>query len=64
MKLRDDGSYVFHCLRHTFATWHLAQGTPPLELMAMLGHKNLSTTLEYAHATSEGQRAAQDKLEY
>ena len=49
---------------NSFATWHLAQGTPPLELMAMLGHKNLSTTLEYAHATSEGQRAAQDKLEY
>jgi integrase len=64
MGFPDNGQYVFHCLRHSFATWHLANGTPPIELMSMLGHKNLTTTLLYAKATAAGQRKAQDDLQF
>ena len=55
---------LLHSLRHSFATWHLANGTPPIELMSMLGHKNLTTTLLYAKATAAGQRKAQDDLQF
>ena len=64
MNFPDNGQYVFHCLRHSFATWHLANGTPPIELMSMLGHSNLTTTLLYAKATAAGQRKAQDDLQF
>ena len=64
MGFPDTGQYVFHCLRHSFATWHLANGTPPIELMSMLGHSNLTTTLLYAKATAAGQRKAQDDLKF
>ncbi len=41
---------TFHSLRHTFATWQLAAGTPLQEVSAMLGHSNEAITLRvYAH---------------
>jgi len=64
MNFIEDGSYVFHCLRHSFATWHLAQGTPPIDLMSMLGHANLETTLEYAKATEEGKKKSMNRMEF
>jgi integrase len=46
-----DENYVFHTLRHSFATWHAEAGTPIRTLMALMGHKRIETTLRYAKAT-------------
>ena len=37
-----------HALRHSFATFHLSEGSKLEEIKSMLGHKNLNTTLIYA----------------
>jgi hypothetical protein len=38
-----------HALRHSFATQHLAAGTPLENIKTMLGHTSYNTTLVYAH---------------
>lgn len=50
--------YVFHCLRHSFATWHAEAGTPIRTLMALMGHKRIETTLRYAKATDSALKTA------
>lgn len=42
-----------HALRHTFATQHIANGTPLENIKTMLGHKKYDTTLIYAHIPEE-----------
>lgn len=49
---------VFHSLRHSFGTWHAEKGTPIRTIMALMGHKNISTTLRYAKATDQSLFAA------
>lgn len=44
-------SRTVHSFRHSFATHHLQQGTNPIYLQKLLGHKNLSTTEIYVHTT-------------
>ena len=41
--------YTFHSLRHSFATYYLANGGSLLTLQSMLGHNNLNTTTIYLH---------------
>ena len=50
--------YVFHCLRHSFATWHCEVGTPIRILMDLMGHKRLETTLRYGKATDKARESA------
>lgn len=38
-----------HCLRHTFATNHVANNTPLENIKEMLGHERYDTTLIYTH---------------
>lgn len=45
----------FHDLRHTFASHAAMRGVPIPVLQKWLGHKNLSTTMGYAHLTPEYQ---------
>ena len=55
-RVRDVGiepQYVFHCLRHSFATWHVESGTPIRVLMDLMGHKKIETTLRYGKATDK-----------
>jgi integrase/recombinase XerD len=42
-----------HALRHTFATQHIAYGTPLENIKTLLGHKKYDTTLIYAHIPEE-----------
>lgn len=40
----------FHDLRHTLATFLLAEGTPPRVVMELLGHSQIGATMNtYAH---------------
>lgn len=50
-RLPDD--LVFHSLRHSFGTWHAEAGTPIRTLMALMGHKEIKTTLRYAKVTDQ-----------
>ena len=42
-----------HALRHSFATQHIASGTPLENIKTMLGHGSYNTTLIYAHIPQE-----------
>ena len=44
-----DNNITFHSLRHSFATYYLANGGSLLTLQSMLGHTNLNTTTIYLH---------------
>ena len=48
-KYNIDTGITFHSLRHSFATYFLANGGSLLALKSMLGHRNLNTTLVYLH---------------
>ena len=49
--LPKDEQYVFHTLRHSYATWLAEAGVPIRSIMALCGHKRIETTLRYAKAT-------------
>ena len=42
-----------HCLRHSFGTNHISNGTPLENIKTMLGHKKYDTTLIYAQIPEE-----------
>jgi integrase len=53
----------FHCLRHTFATRSLEKGIPAKTVSEILGHANISTTLDlYSHVSLDLKRESIDKL--
>jgi len=49
--------YVWHSLRHSFGTW-LGEATHPRQIMALMGHKNIETSLRYVKATDSATRSA------
>ena len=49
---------TFHTFRHTFATLQLLGNTNLKTLSEMLGHKNLETTMVYAHVIDSTKRSA------
>lgn len=54
----------FHDLRHTFATLFLSNGTHPKIVQEMLGHTNISMTMDtYSHVLPNMQGEAVDKVE-
>ena len=53
------GDVRIHDLRHTYASVAMKDGIDPFTLKEILGHKNLTTTLRYAHLADDAvQRAA------
>jgi len=52
-----------HQLRHTFATNHLAKGTPPEIIQAWMGHSRYETTAIYLHVMPQDRRAAMDRFD-
>ena len=49
---------TFHSFRHTFATLQLLGNTNLKTLSELLGHKNLETTMVYAHVIDATKRSA------
>ena len=52
-----EGHLRFHDLRHTFASWALAEGGDLKLVQEALGHKHITTTARYAHLLT-GRREA------
>ena len=57
-QIGKESHYVFHSLRHSFATWNIEAGTPLRVLMDMMGHKLYKTTLRYAKTTDKARDEA------
>ena len=53
--------YVWHCLRHSYATW-MGEIAHPRQIMDLMGHANIDTTLRYCKATDSAKKEAMDKL--
>ena len=52
-----------HSLRHTNASLLIANGTDVATVSSLLGHAQVSTTLDiYTHAFDKNKKAASDKL--
>jgi integrase len=49
--------HVWHTLRHSFGTW-VGEVAHPRQLMALMGHKQIDTTLRYCKATDSALRTA------
>lgn len=59
-----DENITFHTLRHTFATRSLELGMDILVLSKIMGHADVSTTLnKYGHVLPNHKRESMDKLE-
>ena len=57
-------TFSVHVLRHTFATRCIENGVKPKTLQKILGHSNLSTTMDtYVHITETEKRREIDKVE-
>lgn len=56
-----DPAMTFHSLRHTFASWMVQAGLPITDLQRLMGHKNVATTMVYAHASDESVRRHMDE---
>lgn len=51
--------FHFHMLRHTYTTNLLTKGAPPKDVQELLGHADLTTTMNiYAHSTPEAKRTS------
>ena len=57
-----DEGYVFHVLRHSFATWHVEAQTPFITLKNLMGHKRIETTLRYAKVTNKAALSAMSNI--
>ena len=53
--IADD--HVWHSLRHSFGTW-LGEVCHPKQIQALMGHKNIETTLRYVKPTDDALRTA------
>ncbi len=58
-KLPGFENFHFHVLRHTYTSNLLANGAKPKDVQELLGHSDISTTMNiYAHATRESKKTA------
>jgi len=44
---------VFHTTRHSFASWYVMRGGDLYRLKELLGHRDIKTTMIYAHLSPE-----------
>jgi integrase len=56
-------NFRFHDLRHTWASWHVMNGTGLQELMELGGWKSYEMVLRYAHLAPEHLSTAAARIE-
>jgi len=52
----------FHTLRHTFASWHIEEGTDPYVVKELLGHSSFKMTERYVHLGENTLKAAVNRM--
>ena len=58
-KVSELEGFHFPSLRHTYTTNLLSHGAQPKDVQELLGHSDVSTTMNvYAHATREAKRSS------
>jgi site-specific recombinase XerD len=63
LKTAEVADANFHALRHTFATRALEAGVPAKVVSEILGHANVSTTLDlYSHVLLDTKREAMNRI--
>ena len=56
--------FHFHQLRHTYTSNLLANGAAPKDVQELLGHSDVSTTMNvYAHSTRDAKRKSVQLLD-
>lgn len=55
--------FVFHSLRHTFASWHLEGGTDLYTLQRLMGHHSFEMVERYSHLSKKMMQEAVEGLE-
>jgi integrase len=55
--------FRWHDLRHTWASWHVQQGTPLFALQEMGGWESTSMVRRYAHLSAEHLAPYADRLD-
>ncbi|WEM05503.1 integrase [Ralstonia phage BOESR1] len=63
MGLTEDRQFVVHTLRHTCASRMVQRGVPLSIVQRYMGHKNINTTLRYAHLAPDSLLQAKAALE-
>ncbi|MGV1099145.1 tyrosine-type recombinase/integrase [Thiovibrio sp. JS02] len=53
---------TFHSLRHTYASWLVANGTDIYTVKELMGHSDLKLTARYAHVGENAMRSAVEEL--
>ena len=53
LKRADIKDFRIHDLRHSFASFALKKGVPLVHVSKLLGHRNITTTMRYAHLELE-----------
>ena len=49
---------IFHTCRHTFASWHVQNGTDLYTVKELLGHSTIQLTERYSHLRPDGLKKA------
>ncbi len=62
LKRADIRDFRWHDLRHTWASWHVQNGTSLQELQQLGGWSNLDMVLRYAHLSSNHLREAAKRI--
>lgn len=64
LKKAEINDFRWHDLRHTWASWHIQNGTSLQELQILGGWASLDMVLRYAHLSSDHLRNAAERVSY